>query len=80
MGAFSLTMTTPCWERQDAPVGMIGAARGSYQVMTTDGRPPASEEPAPVGNAPTDPPAYREAATPQDVEESQEREDKGSES
>ena len=49
--------------------------------MTTDGRPPASEELAPMSNAPTDPPAYREAERPlRKVEESQEREDKGSES
>jgi hypothetical protein len=39
--------------------------------MTTDGRPPASKEPKPVGDAPADPPVYREAATPEEVEESQ---------
>lgn len=45
--------------------------------MTTDGRP--SKEPTPVDNAPTDPPIYREASTPEEVEESQEHDDKSSE-
>jgi hypothetical protein len=46
--------------------------------MTTDGRPPASKEPESVDTATTDPPTYREAATPEEVE-SQKRDDKGSE-
>jgi hypothetical protein len=48
--------------------------------MTTDGRPPASQEPTSVDNAPTDPPIYREAATPEGIEESREHDNKSSES
>jgi hypothetical protein len=48
--------------------------------MTTDERPPASKEtPASVENPPTDPPLYREASTPEEVDESQKRDDKDSE-
>jgi hypothetical protein len=45
--------------------------------MTTDGRPPASKDPKSMDNAPTDPPVYREAASPEEIE-SQKRDDKGS--
>jgi hypothetical protein len=37
--------------------------------MTTDGRPPASKDPKSADTDPTDPPVYREAATPEEVEE-----------
>lgn len=47
--------------------------------MTTDGRPPAPNEPTSADEAPTDPPIYREAATPEEVEESQKDDDKSSE-
>ena len=47
--------------------------------MTTDGRPPAPKEPTSVDKAPTDPPIYREAATPEEVEESQKDDDESSE-
>ena len=50
---------------------MIGTARGSDPVMTTDGRPRASKDPKSVDNAPADPPVYREASTPEEVEEGQ---------
>jgi hypothetical protein len=46
--------------------------------MTSDGRPPVSKDPAPVDHAPTDQPTYREAATPEEIEESQNRDDVGS--
>jgi hypothetical protein len=46
--------------------------------MTTDGRPPASTEPASVDKAPTDPPVYSEAPTPEEVEEAKKRDDKKS--
>jgi hypothetical protein len=44
--------------------------------MTTDGRPPASKDPKLADTAPTDPPVYREAATPEEIEESQKDDDK----
>jgi hypothetical protein len=45
--------------------------------MTTDGRPPASTAPGGGDKDPTDPPVYREAATPEETEES--KNDEGSE-
>lgn len=47
--------------------------------MTTDGRPATSKEPASGDSATTDPPVYREATTPEEIEESQKREDSESE-
>jgi hypothetical protein len=44
--------------------------------MTTDGRPPPSTEPVPLDNAPTDPPVQREAATPEEMEESKKKDDR----
>lgn len=57
------------------PRRMIGAAQGRYPNMTTDGRPPASTEPEPADTSPTDPPVYREASTPEEIEESQKDDD-----
>jgi hypothetical protein len=54
---------------------MLRTGQGTYLVMTTDGRPPNSKSPRSVDDAPTDPPAYREAATPEEIEESQKRPD-----
>jgi hypothetical protein len=42
--------------------------------MTTDGRPPQANKTPAADNAPTDPPVYREAATPEEVEDAQEDE------
>jgi hypothetical protein len=42
---------------------------GYLLAMTSDGRPPASEDPPPVDSEPTDPPVYREASTPAEEEE-----------
>jgi hypothetical protein len=58
---------------------MLGATRGRDPIMTTDGRPPGSPAPDGVDKEPTDPPVYREAATPEEIEESQKRDDKKSE-
>ena len=55
---------------------MIGAARGSSQIMTSDGRPPASTDTEAADKDPADPPVYREAATPDEVEESRRRDHK----
>jgi hypothetical protein len=45
--------------------------------MTTDGRPPTSTAPRGADKDAADPPVYREAATPEEIEES--KKDKGSE-
>jgi hypothetical protein len=53
---------------------------GRDAIMTTDGIPPGSTAPDGVDKEATDPPVYREAATPEEIEESQKRDDKKSES
>jgi hypothetical protein len=58
---------------------MLGATRGRDAIMTTDGRPPGSTEPNGVDKDAMDPPVYREAATPEEIEESQQRDDRKSE-
>lgn len=50
---------------------------GRNQVMTTDGRAPKANKSPAEDNAPTDPPVYREAATPEEVEESKKGNDEG---
>jgi hypothetical protein len=47
--------------------------------MTTDGRPSASSDPKNVDKDPADPPVYREAATPEEIEEPQKKDDTTSE-
>jgi hypothetical protein len=47
--------------------------------MTTDGRPPGSTPPESADKDPKDPPVYREAATPEEIEESQKGDDEGTE-
>jgi hypothetical protein len=56
--------------------GLIEAARGSHRIMTTDGKPAASKDANPADTAPTDPPVYREAPTPEEAEDSHKDDDK----
>jgi hypothetical protein len=42
--------------------------------MTTDGRPPTTNEPTSVEKDPTDPPLLREASTPEEVDAPEEAE------
>jgi hypothetical protein len=44
--------------------------------MTTDGKPAASKDANPADTAPTDPPVYREAPTPEEAEDSHKDDDK----
>jgi hypothetical protein len=46
---------------------------GSCQIMTSDGRPPPSIDPETGDKDPAVPPVYRQAAMPEEIEESRER-------
>jgi hypothetical protein len=42
--------------------------------MTSDARTPTTKDPNPTNKAPTDPPIYSEASTPEEIEKSQKEE------